>query len=758
MKIRSALLLLIVGGILISIEAKILDTLVIEGLSINSAGVVRNSLGIREKRSFTPADIQESIRKLYALGLFKSVDFLITNENDSSASLKMKVVENPICESIEFSGNKKLKEKDFEEKLTLKKGQILSNVALFNNVQILQKLYSEKGYNLAEIKPEQIETRIPGNVIVKFTIKENDRVRIKDILFNGNDQIKSSKLLRKFKTKEHRWWRGGEFKKDIYKDHLDSLVMYYNDLGFLDASIVKDSVWYADNKKDLNIDVTVFEGKKYITGNFFFKGNSIIVTDSLKSKIALKPGKPFQKSRFDLTKYMVENTYREEGYLWVQVDDQRSFRGDTIDVTFNISEGRAAIVRKIDIKGNNKTMEKVIRRELSILPGKKYKQSQMMRSRQNIIALNYFNPDVKPDLIPNEDGTIDLVFDVTEKDNIGQLQIGAAYQMQDGFVGTFSTAIPNFRGAGEELRVNLEYGKNRQNVSLGFTEPWAFDMPLSLTGSLFYTKSTSTIDYETNNSYGFTVGAGRSRLKWPDKNFRVNALYRLSFEESNRDTMKFPDQKLRVVEDGWLSRLTLNFSRYDLDMPLFPTKGSQLSITPEIAGLGGNFSYLKGTISYDHYFPLPLKFVVGSRTKFGMIRGLGNEDIRISSSDLFKIGGVYGDGDLRGYSEYEFGGWNTGHEVTGLNMFTSTLELRYPVLDQQLYIAGFLDYGNTWKNMSDISLTDVYKGVGVGIRLNLPMLGIIGFDFGWGLDYPSNDPFKSNKHEFNLSFLMNRGF
>jgi outer membrane protein insertion porin family len=757
MKIRSSVLLILLGTLFISTEAKVLDTLVIEGLSINSPGVVRNALEIREKREFTPSDIQESLRRLYALGLFKSIDFLILNENDSSASLKLSLVENSICENIEYSGNKKLKVKDFEEKLTLKKGQILTDVLLLKNEQILRSLYAEKGYNLVDIKTEQINTKIPGNVILKFSIKENAKVRIANIVFSGNKQIPSSKILRKFKTKEHRWWRGGEFKQDVYKAHLDTLIMFYNDLGYLDASVVKDSVWYSDNKKDLNINIALSEGTKYVTGDFFFKGNKILETDSLKTKIALKAGKPFQKSRFELTKYMVENAYREEGYLWVQVNDERTFRGDTIDVSFDISEGRAAIVRRVDIKGNNKTMEKVIRRELSCLPGKKYKQSLMMRSRQNLMALNFFG-DVKPDLIPNEDGTIDLVFDVTEKDNIGQLQIGAAYSMTDKFVGTFSTSIPNFRGAGQELRVNLEYGENKRNVTLGFTEPWAFDKPLALSSNVFYKKSTDDDD-DTSRTYGFNFGGTRSRLKWPDDRFRLTASYQLSYEESSRDSFSDPANRLLVIEDGWMSKLSLGVQRYDLDVPLFPTKGSKFSIISDIAGLGGTYKYLKGTLSYEHYFPLPYKFVLGSRSEFGMIRGFGNNDVTISYSDLFKIGGVYGDGDLRGYEDYQFGGWNNdGQEATGLNMFTSTLELRYPILDQQLYVAAFMDCGNTWKRVSDINLTDVYKSVGVGIRLNLPMLGLIGFDFGYGLDYPSDDPYKKDDGKWKMAFLMNRGF
>ena len=207
---------------------------------------------------------------------------------------------------------------------------------------------------------------------------------------------------------------------------------------------------------------------------------------------------------------MVENSYREEGYLWVQVNDERSYRDDTIDVTFDIYEGRSAIVRKIDIKGNTKTMEKVVRREIDLLPGKKYKQSLMMRSRQKIMALNFFS-DVKPDLIPNDDGTIDLAFDITEKDNIGQLQIGAAYSGYNGFIGTFSTSIPNFRGAGQELRLNVEYGSEYQNLSVSFTEPWAFDRPISLSGSVFYSNN-SYYQYYASEQWGFIVGSGLSKM------------------------------------------------------------------------------------------------------------------------------------------------------------------------------------------------------------------------------------------------------
>jgi outer membrane protein insertion porin family len=738
---------------------KTLDTLIIQGLNVGQNYVVRNTVLFREGQKVRTQDIAESIRLLYATGMFRNVDFFIDSETDSSIRLLLKVEEYPICEGVEYTGNKKLKQKDFDEKLTVKKGQVISDAAIHDLVLKMKKMYAEKGYNLVEITPNQIPTKIPGNALLQFSIKEGPKVRIKDIVFSGNKEVKTSRLERKFKTKENRWWRSGEFKEDLFKEHLDSLILFYNDLGYLDASIVKDSVYYGANKNELFINVQVDEGKKYYTGDFFFTGNKIINTDSLQTKISLKKGKPFQKSRYEMTKYMVENTYREEGYLWVYVDEKRQFRGDTIDVTFQITEGRAAVVRKIDIKGNTKTMDKVIRREIDLYPGKKYKQSLMMRSRQNLMALNFFS-DVKPDLVPNEDGTIDLVFDITEKENIGQLQLGAAYSgAQGGFIGTFSTNIPNFRGTGQTVGLNVEFGQYTKNLGLSFTEPWAFDRPMSLSGNVFYYDSRYYGYDDRYRSYGFKVGVGRPELKWPDDKFKVNAAFGFSYFQSTQPTERFPDLNLQVQKLGYKNSFELGVERYDLDVPLFATEGSKFSLDAEYVGfgLGQQYNYLKTTAAYEHYFPLPLKFVLGSRTNVGIISGMGGT-IKISRYDLFKLGGVYvTDAELRGYDDYQFGGMSTSPE-RGLSMFASTLELRYPILPQQLYLGLFADAGNTWSRVSEMNLGDLYKGVGAGVRINVPMLGILGFDFAWGLDDLKKTWTKRKPNGFKFHFLMNKGF
>ncbi|MFP4013472.1 MAG: outer membrane protein assembly factor BamA [Chitinispirillaceae bacterium] len=764
MKKLSLIILLVtfvIGGFA---EAKVLDSLRIEGLVINQPLVVHNAITLRKGESFTPADVQESIRKLYSLGHFRSVDLFVEEESDSGATLVLKLEENPVVESIEYHGNKKIKTKKLEEESVISLRQMLSDAQLHKSKAVIRDLYAEEGYHLAKIETELVNSRIPGNVIVKYDIDEGPRVRVKSIEFKGNEQVKSSWLEGQFKTKEKRWWRSGDFDMDTYKAHLDTLVFSYNERGFLDASIEKDSIWYSEDKKDIFIEITVNEGRKYYVGDVDFEGNKVVGSDMLASQVALEKGKPFKKSQYEMTKYLVENAYREEGHLWVRVEDKFTYKGenaDTVDLAFEIYEGKPAIVRKIHVRGNSKTMEKVVRREIELLPGQKYKQSLMAQSQQNIYRLNYFD-NVVPDLIPNEDGTIDLIFEITEKDNIGQLTVGAAYSDQDGLTGTFSTAIPNFRGAGQELKVDLQYGEFRKTANLGFTEPWAFDTPWWVTGRVFYDKATSQTsivdstdkDRYTSESYGFRAGVGRSRLNWPDDKFRVQAIYQLSHE--NTTYPEYDLGNLNLVESGTLSRLTLNIERYDLDMPLFPNEGSKLTITPEIAGLGGDYRYLKGTVAYEHYFQLPWKLVLGSKTKMGAISGMGDR-ISISAVDLFSAGGAYGDGMVRGYPDWSFGG-RYGETGDGVALFSTSLQLRYPIIDQQMYLALFADMGNTWSSVGRMDLTNLYKGVGAGLRINLPMIGIMGVDVGYGLDPIRREGFDDKPEGLNWHFIMNKDF
>ena len=736
-------------------HAKILDTLVIEGLSIHQNSVVRNSMTLREKSEFSPADIQLAVKSLYKTGFFKTVDFFVTKETDSAATLLLKLTEYPVCEAIEFSGNKKLKAKDFEEKMTLKKGADVTDALLFDNITVIRKLYEAKGYLLVEITTELVPSKIPGNVRVRFKIADGPKVVVKKVFFKGNVAVKESKLKSTFKTKEKKLFWGGDFDADQYKLHCDSLIMFYNDLGYIDAKIVKDSMWYGDNKKDLYLQIEVFEGKKFVTGDFYFTGNKVIETPTLTAAVLMRKGKPFVKSKFEATKEFVINAYREEGFLWVQAKDQMSYRGDTVDVTFDITEGKPAIVRKIEIIGNIKTHENVIRREMAIMPGQKYKQSAMMRSVRDIYQLNFF-ANVKPDLKPNDDGTVDLVFSITEKDNIGQLSLGASYSATTGFMGTFTTSIPNFRGLGQKLDLSLQIGTLAQDISLGFTEPWAFNTPTTLSGSVFY----QTYSYYDNfKQYGFAGSASR-RLKWPDDYFSATAGYRLEWKQDVVNDTMFANSNVHVLKQGVNSQIQLTLFRDDTDMPMFPSEGSRFSLSPVISGLGGQYKFLQTTVTYDWYFPLFWKFVLDAKSKFSMFSSIkSNGEIVLSRYDALSAGGVWAgtQGIIRGYDDRTFGG--PADPKDGVALLTLTSELQFPILEQTLYFLVFGDMGNTWGHVADVSLTDLYPGAGFGVRLNIPMLGLLGFDLGYGFKTPSQFSYFNNRDNgWKPHFMMGRGF
>jgi outer membrane protein insertion porin family len=765
-------LLLIISLAIAAPFAKKLDTLTIEGLRSQQPNVIDAATGLQRGKEFTSLDIQEAVRSLYRLGSFRKIDFYSTDETDSTASLLLKVEEYPVCEALEYNGFKKIKPKDKEvaDKLSLSKGQAVTDAVLHENITVLKNAYEKKGFLLADVSTELVETKIPGNVIVKFNAKEGTKVRIKQIVFEGNSAFDAKKLKRKFKTKENKWFNNGEFKREEYTKDLDTLVQFYQEKGYLDAAVVGDSVWYGPDKKDIFIKVKLEEGRKYYVGDFYFTGNKILTKEDLASRVALRRGKPFEKNKYEMAKAMIANAYREEGYLWVQLRDQFQYRNDTIDVVFDVAEGRPAIVRKVDVEGNNKTFEKVIRRELRMYPGQKYRQSRMERSIRDVMALNYFD-NVTPDLRPNEDGTIDLVVKVKEKENIGQFSAGVVYSQLEGFGGNFSIAIPNFRGRGQELSAKTNILRYRQDLSLDFTEPWFMDNPTSLSGSLFFQRYIYSYGaHDTTLSGGFRVGAGR-RLKWPDDYFTAQIGYQFSREEELGSSIR--PTHFGIVDKGMLSKLSFTLRRNDTDVPNFPTRGSIFSLQGDIAGLGGlslgdtlrlggrNISafhnYLKTDLKYDFYFPLLWKFVLGFKSEFGWMGGLGPQP-KISRWDLFSAGGVSYGGQLRGYQEETFGG--RSHPDQGTTMLVTSTELRFPILEQQLYFGLFYDMGNTWGSLGDIDLTRMKKGVGCGVRLLFPMIGLLGFDLGWKLDDPNASHFGGGKigGQPEVHFLIGRGF
>ena len=750
-------------------QQKRLENITIEGLQNERERTILSMLPVAAGQSIDGGDVARAIKQLYRSGRFRNVEIIPENETDNTIDLRIVLVENPFLDAVEFRGNRRIGRGRLNDVVKVRQGERLSDARIHALTQTIRQAYADRGYLNVEIETELIETRTDGHYTLRFIISEGDRIRVEKINFSGNEAFSDRKLRRKFRTKERHIFSSGEFNASLFRQHLDSLVLAYNEEGFMDARIVRDSVFKNEDNTGIIINIEVDEGQRFYTGNFYFLNNEIIDEESLQAAVAMQKGRPFVRSRFLMTRHMVTNVYRNQGYLWANAEHRYRFRGDTVDVIFTMTEGRPAIVRKIDISGNDKTRDQVIRRELRIYPGQRFNQASMERSMRDIRQLNYFD-NVSPDIAMNQDGTIDLLFSVKEKENIGQFSAGVTYSAQDKFGGSFSVSIPNFRGAGEQLDATIELMRYRQRYSVGFMQPWIFNSPTSFSTQVFYEDVNYTNRYYNYTRTGVEYGFGR-RLRWPDDFFSAGLRHLVSYDH-NRTNYEPIERELGVdiVNRGILSRWQLGITRNDTDFPHFPTTGSVFRVSGFFGGTDGRwltdhfdddgnrdevkslrtYSFVKGVVSYDWYLPLFWRFVLGAKTKFGMIGSFSDRPV-LGYSDLFQVGGVYYDGIVRGYSE--------GGVGISLNMATISGEIRFPIVDQQFYMGTFFDMGNAWKSVADMDITDMYKGVGFGFRLMLPMIGLLGFDFAWGLDDPrSNFMSDSHKPNFNLHFIMNRGF
>jgi len=728
---------------------QVVDSVRIEGTRSVDVAVVRGSLRLAAGDSLTEEGFadrsRESLRALMALGLLDDAKIDFEDSPKGGVTVVVHVKELASVGAISFTGNKKIKDKDLKEKASLTEGMVLTPAAIERDRQAFLKEYQEKGYLDAQIEAikgqaSTDDARIP----LTWSITEGSKIRVGHILFVGNDHIDRKKLIKPMRTKEKRWWRSGEFHDDSLQLDLESIRDLYREKGYLDAQVKLDTIINRTSASRLDIRLAVTEGRRFIRGRTSFAGFDAISERQLRSQILIDSGEVMNQKKLDGEEKNIRDLYLEEGRIFIQVKPVKTFRQDTVvDLLYSIQEGKPATIGEVIIQGNTKTRDKVIRREIRLFPGDLYRQSLLMRSFREITQLNYFDA-VQPEPQPKEDGSVDLLFRVTEKEKgTGTFSAGGAYSQNDGFVGTLGLQIPNVLGTGRAANFSLEYGEYKQSVSLGGSEPYFLDSPTRLGGSVFWTHQTDA-NYSTydETQYGFAVSVGR-RLKWPDDYFSVSAGYNFSFNSAGA----YGDRTGLIQTDGIESGLSLTLTRDDKDLPVFPTTGSVYQISYRRTGgpIGGDFDDHEVRSKVQWWFPTIGKFVLGLEATGGVVDGNV-----IQQKDLYVMGGTLGyQGKLRGYDP-----GSVGRGRLGRSFLSSSMELRYPVADQVLYLLTFADAGNvfgtTLRTLADakgpslqspldeIDLGTLKRDWGFGFRLNIPMMGILGFDFAWGLDPNEN--------------------
>ncbi|MBN1212190.1 MAG: outer membrane protein assembly factor BamA [candidate division Zixibacteria bacterium] len=769
----------------------------VEGNRVATKSLIMGVSSIDKGSPLTPTDIQETIHRLYGLGIFSDVEI---KAEEVLGGLKIYIIvrELPKLIGLNFEGNKKINNKDLKEKLGLGVGGYISPYLIFQKKQEIRQAYSEKGYFQAEVTHQLEYGPDSTEASLKYIIKENPKVKVEKVIMTGNQRVEANDLIKKMRNRKRGFLKSSDFAQEKYEEDLEKVITEYHKKGFIDAYLISDSMTIDTATNRMTIYLEVYEGPQYYFGTASFVNNEQLPEKVLNRALKYEEGEIFNQEKYEESLFELYTSYQEIGYLHTRILDEKQTRSDTVlDITYDITEGLPSHINLVKIVGNVKTKDKVIRREISALPGQVFNRSRLIRSVRDVMALNFFN-NVEPVPIDLPNGDVDIEFKIEEKQT-AQISAGAGYNSTDKLVGSFGMGIPNFRGNGQSLSFNTDFGSRRNSFSISFTEPWLFGRP-TLLGVNIYTLNRRWYEDYTEARQGGSIRLGR-RLRWPDNYFRVYASYRLErnrFHDYDEDFIQDESYKalyysdannngiLNIYDDTidsvnyyapypgsiisyneeWntASRLSFTITRDSRNLPQFATKGSVLSYTFENTGgfLGGFWHYQKHQLTVSKFIPLIWGMALAAKVEYGMVTSPSGDD-RILVTDRFNPGGTAYDGIVRGYddgvltpdslvvqSDTVFFKYysevdstdkidtlfdETTTRVRGKYMLVSNFELQIPIAKNQLYALLFFDAGNSWLHHEDIKpITDLYKGIGFGFRIMIPGMGTIGFDFGYPLD------------------------
>lgn len=772
----------------------------VEGNRTSDANAILAASGLRINDEIqVPGDRTiNAIKNLWALNIFSDVQLLVDKEISDGVFLVIKVDEYPRLEKILIEGNDEISTSDIEKKITFLRGTVIKPQDVIKLKNSIIKLYEEEGHYNAEITftyynyfsadttKNEIKTRwqnqnnladeieqvyeksevqysdliskIKDRVIVRFQISEGPVVKVRGINFLGNEVFTDDDLISEVSelsiAKWWKFWSSGKFDKEKFKKDKESIIKFYKKNGYKDASIISDSLVFSNDKKDLNILISIYEGTQYKIRNITWIGNTVYNDEILSERLAFKKGDVFDVDRFEKNlrgnekQNDISALYLDNGYLTfnVQVKETKIFP-DSIDVEIRMEERNQFTVGKVDIEGNDKTKDKVIRRELFTVPGDHFNRGLLLRSIQNLANLQYFSVEklYGPDGIGTKlasDSTVDITIRVEEKSS-DYLNASVGYSGAFGFSGAVGITLTNFSitepfqlGGGQVLSFNWQFGVGSlyRTFTLGFTEPWLFDTPTSIGAEIFDTRQQYIYDLRQT---GATLRLGR-RLKWPDDFFYVQG--RLKYQYNN------------VIEgqgfyaEGLTNQYTLGglISRKNIDNPIFPSTGSNFQIDVEISGgpfLPGDVDYLKLGITTEWYRRLfnSNRVTLYTIADFGYIDEIV-KGTNIQPFEFYYMGGnglIIATTSLRGYDDRTVGPRNADGRVIGgrvMTKFGSELRLAVSIEPIPIYVLAFAEAGNVFESFNKTDIFDLRRSVGFGARLLINPIGLIGFDLGYGFD------------------------
>lgn len=709
---------------------------------------VLNIADLETDEDITGYDIQRAIKNLWALDLFSDVDIYALIQRDNNIDLIIYLKELPRLNRLILNGNNDIDDDEIQNAIKNLHSTALSSYKLYSIQQKLKNLYVKQGYLQAQIKTYTIPVD-SGQVNLIIDIKGGEEIEIDKISFHNNDTFSKSELLDVMQeTKEDGWLRSAIFSEDGFQKDLLRLVNYYRSNGYRDAEIIKDTIYYNDDNSEMYIDIWLYEGNPNYFHKIDFEGNTVFSDARLYQSLGFKKNDLYSadKIRGAVEKKLID-LYYNIGYLYTTITTKETpISEDSTRISFLIEEGKEVKIRNIAISGNTTTEEKVIRRQLKVEPGQIFNKDLLIKSQTELWALNYFN-NVSHSIKPVDDQNVDLEFEIAEKITT-KTDFSAGWSEQAGLTGGIGLRMYNFIGNGQHAGINAYFGQRNKSISTEFIEPWFLNRPISIGLKLYYSDQDEAYTGYRQKSMGGALRIGHNLHGLTD-GYHMDWIYQFDQTEFSNFSDRIIDLNPKgILNEDWpvsTSSLKNIISRNSLDRPDFPTSGSYIALTNEIAGgfLGGNADYHKHQINVDWYKALAENVVLKANIETGYMSGW-KKNSRIPYSQKFFLGGN-GTGSstpLRGYIDPL--SIESNDQNVGFSLFRAGLELRYRILSTPLiYVLTFAEAGETWNSFSNINLGNLRRSVGFGIRIDVPYLGIIGIDYAYGFDY--FDPYSGSE-------------
>ncbi|MDD5449681.1 MAG: outer membrane protein assembly factor BamA [Candidatus Omnitrophica bacterium] len=737
------------------VKQKTIAVIMVKGNKAISSATILSKIKSKPGDVFSQDQLNGDLKRLFSLGFFTDIS-IETEDTEGGVTVTFVVVERPLISQIVFTGNKALRADKLIKEIKSAENEMLDETKLKGDIEQIKTVYKKRGFQQVEARYELSLDKEKNTAKVTIIIDEKTRLKIKRIDFIGNKNILTKELRKSISTRPDGLFTSGYLKEDTLETDLEKLKYLYEARGFLDAKITHQ-IQYDPTGHWIVLRIEIDEGKKYVVGDITITGNKTFPEWEIRSRLTMVRSRPFSQTALRQDISNIQQFYYQKGYMLADVNGAPALDPQTgkINITYTIVENELIYIDKIRIKGNVKTKDVVIRRELRAYPGEKFDGDKLKRSKERLYNLGFFEEvifNTEPGTAPNKQ---DLVVTVKET-KTGEFSFGGGFSSVEQLVGFVSVTqknfdlfnFPTFTGDGQQLRLVGEFGTIRKNYELSWTEPWILDMPL-LFGIDAYNRTRLR---RTGLGYGFDEVRQGGDLRFGKEITEYltgTAMYIL--EDVDISDVSPDASSDLIAEEGKnrISKAVFGLTQDRRDNIYNPGRGYLVSGSAEYASsfLSGDKEFTKYTSTAELYFTHFEKLVLELHGRAGIADAFGNST-KVPIYERFYAGGS---GTIRGYRERRIGPKdpNSNDPIGGEAMLIGNVEYTFPIYEQILKGAVFYDIGNVWAKWDDFGNGSFKSGVGVGVRVKTP-IGPLRLDFGYPLSKVEGEK-KTGRFHFTVS-------